>query len=245
MINKKAIDLEALTAFKKGLDGAYFKRGQDINLGTHNIVFEGGDTGNISFVYNGVEKVRFYMEVTSDGNIPCFSIKTDRDPSDIIPLRWNNKDLVTADQMTTYLTFEDSKNPAKLFGGSWECVSGTVLLKDMFYITYSGTSITQDLGSFDPAKSSMLISVMCTSDIEKARGVWVYTPNASNNYQSKQLTEIAVTNGYGGDTITASINPGIGQKLKVTTSHSGTWKITIIPLEAIETGSHLYIWRRV
>ena len=99
MIDKKAIDLEALTAFKKGLDGAYFKKGQDINLGTHNIVFEGGDTGDISFVYNGVEKVRFYMEVTPDGDIPCFSIKTDRDPSDIIPLRWNNKDLATTDQI--------------------------------------------------------------------------------------------------------------------------------------------------
>ena len=99
MIDKKAIDLEALTAFKKGLDGAYFKRGQDINLGTHNIVFEGGDTGDISFVYKGVEKVRFYMEVTPDGDIPCFSIKTDRNSSDIIPLRWNNKDLATSDQI--------------------------------------------------------------------------------------------------------------------------------------------------
>lgn len=154
--------------------------------------------------------------------------------------------VVTNDKVKVYSSFDYNDNPAEIYGGTWEKVTEYCLLNSPFYIDMQGSSFSFNLNNaFSTTFSCALIGISCTSDGEKARGIWAYTPNAGNNYQGKQLAEISVTNGYAGDTISVSVASGAGNVLSVNTSFSGTWRLTVIPLRAESLSSPLYIWRRL
>lgn len=151
--------------------------------------------------------------------------------------------VVSNDKIRSYIAFND-ENPAELFGGTWEDFSYTVPLMSSFYIDFTGKSYSYNLnGAFNTPKACALICINCVGADEKARGIWAYTPNAGNNYQNKQLTEISVTNGYSGDTISVSVNRGIGNVLSINTSFSSRWRLTVIPLQAMD--QLMVLWKRL
>lgn len=149
-------------------------------------------------------------------------------------------------EVKVYSTFDYDDNPAEIYGGTWERLGEQCLLESQFYIDFTGKTFTINLNdAFNTVNSCALISITCMSSGEKARGIWAYTPNAGNNYQGKQLTSISVTNGYNGDTLSVNVANGSMNNLSVTTSYSGTWRITVIPLRAQSISEPLYIWRRL
>lgn len=218
-----------------------------IDMGKNDITFSTEDPGDLVWAQDGsTENARIYYD-----NINEMLILRAASGSDIVggkvtvngSLYEKDHKVVTENKIKSYIAF-NGENPAELFGGTWEDFSYQVPLQDNFYIDFTGKSYTYNLNNaFDTVKSCALICITCTSAGEKARGIWAYTPSAGHNYQGKQLAEISVTNGYDGNTISVSVASGAGNVLSVNTSFSGTWRLTVIPLQAADQLAVL--WKRL
>jgi hypothetical protein len=99
-------------------------------------------------------------------------------------------------------------NPNNVFGGTWErIITDEYITKK---ITFSG-SADLDMNNYCSWERSILIEV--TGHGENAKGLFVYVPNASNNYNHKPVTTIYKTAGFYNDDFTVTSISGSGNMI--------------------------------
>lgn len=119
MINKKAIDLEALTAFKKGLDSAYFNRIDDILDGTT-------PPQKVEGQYVSLENGEYNLTVGVTGAAPAQgSVISQINGNDLADSAFHEYINTVG---AVIFSFNDSFSPSALWGGSWSRVTNRFLI---------------------------------------------------------------------------------------------------------------------
>lgn len=119
MINKKAIDLEALTAFKKGLDSAYFNRIDDILDGTT-------PPQKVEGQYVSLENGEYNLTVGVTGAAPAQgSVISQINGNDLADSAFHEYINTVG---AVIFSFDNNFSPSALWGGSWSRVTNRFLI---------------------------------------------------------------------------------------------------------------------